>query len=155
MSTVYARLSDVISHLNLVAVGSGGTSFTVYGLPVATSSVQAHVDHANKRINALLGQDLDPSDYRYASAELAALDLACLGVLVVSVGGSLVGAFDFTLADLHVGRAGPYAYAIKAAIDAYREDAIANIQNILTVASGARAEAAERVPRYNGSSLNP
>jgi hypothetical protein len=47
---------------------------------------------------------------------MAALDLACMRVLVVSSGGAMIGAFDYFLGDLRVSRAGPYAEAIERTI---------------------------------------
>jgi hypothetical protein len=139
----YTTLSDVIAHLG---VEGSDPNYTVYGLPISSSVIQAHVDHANKYIYSLV-PNLDPSDTRYVSAQLAATDLACMAVLVVSVGGALVGAYDYTLGDERVSRAGPYASAIKTAIAGYRASAMQNLANVTTVAVGTVAAASYRVPR--------
>jgi len=107
--------------------------------------MQAHVDHANKYIYSLV-PNLDPSDIRYVSAQLAALDIACLSVLVTSVGGSLVGAFDYFLGDMRVAKSGPYAFAIKQAIDGYSADAKRNISNVTSPLASAKAVLGCKVP---------
>ena len=151
----FTSLSEVVIHLN--AIGPDGNSnYTVYGLPVSSAIVQAHVDHANKYIYSLV-PDLagDLNDPRYITAELAALDIACLSVLVSAVGGSVVGATNYSLADLNVSRAGPSAYAVKTAIDGFQRSATTNLQNVASVATSAKASAAARVPRYSGPELSP
>ena len=144
MSTIpaYTTLSDVISHLN---VQGSDPNYTVYGLPLSSSVMQAHVDHANKYVYSLV-PNLDPADVRYVSAQLAALDIACLGVLVTSVGGSLVGAFDYFLGDMRVAKSGPYAFAIKQAIDGYNADARRNISNATSPLASSKAVLGSRVP---------
>ena len=132
----------MIAHLN---VQGSDPNFTVYGLPLSSSVMQAHVDHANKYIYSLV-PNLDPSDIRYVSAQLAALDIACLGVLVTSVGGSLVGAFDYFLGDMRVAKSGPYAFAIKQAIDGYNSDAKKNLSNVTSPLATAKAALGNRVP---------
>lgn len=149
----FTSFSEVMAHLNVQGPDQIG-AYAIYGLPVSQQGIQSHVDHANKYVYSLV-PGLASSDPRYVSAELAALDIACLGVLVTAVGGSLVGAYDYSLGDLHVSRAGAYAYAIKAAIDGYQRSAIMNLQNFVTVASAAEATAASEVPRYRGALMNP
>ena len=139
----YTTLSEVISHLN---VQGSDPNYTVYGLPLSTSIMQAHVDHANKYIYSL-APNLDQSDIRFVSAQLAALDIACLGILVTSVGGSLVGAFDYFLGDMRVAKSGPYAFAIKQAIDGYSSDAEKNIANTTLPVASANANLSCKVPR--------
>ena len=75
--------------------------------------MQAHVDHANKYVYSLVPNLRIRQIFGYVSAEIAALDIACLGVLVTVVGGSLVGAYDYFLGDMRVAKSGPYAFAIK------------------------------------------
>ncbi len=144
MSTIpeYTSLADAIAHLN---VQGSDPNYTVYGLPLSTTAMQAHVDHANKYIYSLV-PNVDSSDIRYVSAQLAALDLACLGVLVTSVGGSMVGAFDYSLGDMHVAKSGPYAFAIKQAIDGYSADAKRNISNATAALATAKATLGYKVP---------
>ena len=139
----YVSLSDVISHLN---VQGSAPNYTVYGLPLSSTTMQAHVDYANKYVYSMV-PNLDPSDIMYLSAQLAALDIACLRVLVTSVGGSLVGAFDYFLGDMRVAKSGPYAFAIKQAIDGYSADAKKNITNMTLPVASAKANLGCRVPR--------
>ena len=110
--------------------------------------MQAHVDHANKYVSSLVPSLLEGSgDYRLSSAEIAALDIACLNILVTVVGGSLVGAYDYNLGDMRVARSGPYAYAIKTAIANYQADAKANLQNMTSPVASASAKLGKRIPR--------
>jgi hypothetical protein len=153
VTTIYVQASDVIAHLGVT--GSSGTSYTVYGLPVLPSTLDSQVNHANTYVNALLGPDLDSSDPRYNVAKLAALDLACMGVLVVSVGGSLVGAYDYFLGDLRVARSGPYAFAVKQAIDGFHEDLLRQLVSLAPAVKTAEATAAGEVPQYRGGLINP
>jgi hypothetical protein len=153
MTTTYVSTTDVIAHLGIT--GSGGTSYTVYGLSVLPSSLDSQVNHANTYVNALLGVDLDPSDPQYNVAKLAALDLACMSVLVVSVGGSLVGAYDYFLGDLRVARSGPYAFAVKQAIDGFHEDLLRQLVSLAPAVKAAEAAAAGEVPTYRGGLINP
>jgi hypothetical protein len=153
MTTTYVSADDVIAHLGVT--GSAGTSYTVYGLPVLSATLQAHVDHANTYVNALLGSDLNSSDPRYNVAKLAALDLACMGVLVVSIGGSLVGAYDYFLGDLRVARAGPYAFAIKQAIQGFSDDLQKQIVNLAPCVKTSEASMKDDVPTYRGGLMNP
>ena len=135
-SQQFTTLDEVVAHLNATGPDSNN-NFTVFGLTVSAASVQEQVNHANKYIGALIPSLQEGSgDQRLASAELAALDLACLGVLVTAVGGALVGAFDYFLGDMRVARAGPFASAIKISIDGYRISAMANLQNLSTPAFG-------------------
>ena len=141
----FTSLSEVITHLNATGPDSN-SNFQVYGLSVSSSTVQAFVDHANKYLYSLV-PNLQDSDIRWVSAQLAALDIACLGVLVAVVGGSLVGAFDYFLGDLRVTRSSPYAAAIKTAITNYQADARANLQNVTLPVASARAKLGESVIR--------
>jgi len=144
----FTSLSEVVSHLN--ATGPDDNSnYTVYGLTVSEGTMQAHVDHANKYLASLVPSLTGPgsTDPRESSAELAALDIACLGVLVTVVGGSLVGAYDYVLGDLRVTRGTPYAFAIKTAIDGYSRSAAANLQNVTAVAKIKTANLASQVPQ--------
>ena len=153
--TQFTTIDEVITHLNITGPDSND-NFTVFGLTVSADTVQAHVDHANKYVSSLVPSLQEGSqDSRLPSAELAALDLACLGILVASVGGALVGAYDYFLGDMRVARAGPYASAIKTAIAGFRQSAIANLANVSTVAMGKVASAAHDVPHYKGGLITP
>lgn len=120
----FTTLAEVASHLNATGPDSGG-NYSVFGLTISAACFQSQVNHVNKFIASLVpGLQEGSSDPRLVSAELAATDLACMGVLVVSVGGALVGAYDYFLGDMRVARSGPYAEAIKAAIAGYRQSAV-------------------------------
>jgi hypothetical protein len=153
VTKTYVQAPDVIAHLGIT--GSGGTSYTVYGLSILSGTLDSQVNHANTYVNALLSSDLDPSDVRYNVAKLAALDLACMGVLVVSVGGSLVGAYDYFLGDLRVARSGPYAFAVKQAIDGFHEDLLRQLVNLAPAVKAAESATAGEVPTYRGGLMNP
>jgi hypothetical protein len=129
--------------------------YTVYGLTIAEASVQAHVDFANTYINALLGRDLTADDPKYPVARMAALDLACMRILVVSSGGAMIGAFDYFLGDLRVARAGPYAEAIERTIKGFQEDFVRQLVNLTTPVKAAEAAASEEVPKYRGGLISP
>lgn len=149
----FTSLSEAIAYLNASGPDGNG-NYTVFGLTISTNCIQSHVDHANKYIYSLVPSLQEGStDPRLPSAELAANDLACMRVLVASVGGALVGAYDYSLADLHVSRSGPYASAIKAAIAGYHDSVIAELQNVTTVGKAVQAAMAYRVPKYHGPDL--
>ena len=119
----FTTLSEVVSHLNITGPDSKG-NYTVFGLTISTSCLQSQIDHANKYIASLV-PTLSPGclDPREPAAELAATDIACMGTLVASVGGALVGAFDYFLGRYACCPIGPYASAIKAAIDGFHSSA--------------------------------
>jgi hypothetical protein len=150
----FTSLSEVAAHLGAVGPDKSG-NYTVFGLAVSGSTMQSQVDHANKYLSSIVPGLTGPgsTDLREVSAELASVDLACLGILVTSVGGAMVGAYDYFLGDMRVARSTPYASAIKIAIDGYRQSLISNLQNVSTVAMSAEASAAQCVPRYNGGLL--
>jgi hypothetical protein len=154
MTVQYVTASDVQAALNMT-YDSVNKVYTVYGLTIAEASVQAHVDFANTYINALLGRDLTTDDPKYPVAKMAALDLACMRVLVVSSGGAMIGAFDYFLGDLRVARAGPYAEAIERTIKGFQEDFVRQLVNLTTPVKAAEATAAEEVPTYRGGLINP
>lgn len=148
------QLSDVVAHLNASGPDSNN-NYTVYGLTIAEAAFQAHVDFANLYINNLLGAAITSADPRYGSAKQAALDLACMRALVISMGGSMTGAFDYFLGDLRVSRAGPYAMAIKNTIEGLKEDFVRQLVNVSTVVKSADARAAGEVPTYRGGLISP
>jgi len=154
MAVQYVTVSDVQAALNM-AYDSANNVYTVYGLTIAESSVQAHVDFANTYVNALLGRDLTADDPKYPIAKMAALDLACMRILVVSSGGAMIGAFDYFLGDLRVARAGPYAEAIERTIKGFQEDFIRQLVNLATPVKTAEAAAAEEAPKYRGGLVSP
>lgn len=152
MTVTYIQVSDVQAQLNAT---SAGTAYTVYGLSILVSAIQAHVDYANSYINSILGRDLATSDPSYPIAKLAALDLACIRVLVVSMGGSLVGAFDYFLGDLRVARAGPYKEAIAATLQGFKDDLSRQLVNLTPVAVTFDVRSKGEVPTYRGGLASP
>lgn len=150
----FTSLSEVVSHLNATCPDTNN-NYTVYGLTISAASAQSCVDHANKYVFSIVPSLTGPgsSDPREVSAELAALDIACIGILVNIVGGALVGAYDYSLGDMHVSRAGPFASAIKTAINAYRQSAKNNLLNVSTVAMSVNSS--RYIPRYSGPKLFP
>jgi hypothetical protein len=134
---------------------AGNHIYTVYGLTITEASVNAHVDFANTYVNALLGRNLAVDDPKYNIAKLAALNLACMRILIVSSGGAMIGAFDYFLGDLRVARAGPYAEAIERTIKGLTEDLMRQIINLTLPVKAAEASAAEEVPTYRGDLMNP
>ena len=152
--TDYVSVSDVQAQLNMT-YDAGNHVYTVYGLNITEASVNAHVDFANTYVNALLGRDLAVDDPKYNIAKLAALNLACMRILIVSSGGAMIGAFDYFLGDLRVARAGPYAEAIERTIRGLTEDLMRQIINLTLPVKAAEASAAEEVPTYRGDLMNP
>jgi hypothetical protein len=150
----YVSVSDVQAQLNMT-YDAGNHVYTVYGLNITEASVNAHVDFANTYVNALLGRDLAVDDPKYKIAKLAALDLVCMRILIVSSGGAMIGAFDYFLGDLRVARAGPYAEAIERTIRGLTEDLVRQIVNLATPVKAAEASAVEEVPTYRGDLMNP
>jgi len=150
----YVSVSDVQAQLNMT-YDAGNHVYTVYGLTITEASVNAHVDFANTYVNALLGRDLAVDDPKYNIAKLAALNLACMRVLIVSSGGAMIGAFDYFLGDLRVARAGPYAEAIERTIRGLTEDLMRQIINLTLPVKAAEASAAEEVPTYRGDLMKP
>ena len=149
----FTTLSEVVGHLNASGPDGNG-NYTVFGLTVSAGCFQSQIDHANKYVASIVPSLQEGSiDPRLPAAELAATDLACMGVLVASVGGALVGAYDYFLGDMRVARSAPYASAIKAAIEGYRQSAISNLQNVTTVVQSSVASLAYRVPHRHDSEL--
>ena len=144
----FTILSEVVNHLNITGPDSKG-NYTVFGLTISTTCLQSQIDHANKYVASLV-PTLSPGclDPREPAAELAATDLACMGTLVASVGGALVGAYDYFLGDMRVAQNAPYASAIKAAIDGFHSSLKGNLTNVATVAVGAKADLSYRVPHF-------
>ncbi len=149
----YASVSEVMSHLNVQGPDSTG-NYTVYGLPVSQQGIQAQVDHANLYLSSLV-PSLTSMDPRYPFAQLAALDLACMGVLVAASGGMLLGAADYKLGDLFVTKGTVGKFAIQSAVQSYQDSFSRNVMNLSTVALGAEACLGREVPHYKGGLINP
>ncbi len=142
----FTSIDEVVDHLNATGPDSQN-KFTVYGLPISADAVQAQVNHANKYLFSLVPSLQISTDPRWVSAELAATDLACLGILVTSIGGALVGTYDYSLGDMRVARAGPYASAIEKAIAGYRQSAKQELQNVTSAVASAKVKLGDRVPQ--------
>src|SRR5208283_6133800 len=146
MSTYPAFTSpeEVIGFLNATGPDSN-SNYLVYGLSVSSNSVQAYVDHANTYIGSLV-PSVTSTDPRYSFAQLAALDLACRGVLVAASGGMLLGAADYKLGDLFVTKGTVGKFALQEAVQSYQDSFSRNVMNLSTVAIGAQARLGHEVP---------
>ena len=153
-SGVYTTADDVQSHLN-ASYDSASQTYTVFGLPVSLASFQAHVDHANLYVNSIVGSVLSVLDQRYNWAKMAALELACLRVLVAASGGMLLGAFDYRLGDLYVTKASVSRLAFENAVQGFRNDLIRVLMNFSTPVVAAEASGKDDVPTYQGGLMNP
>jgi hypothetical protein len=153
-SGVLTTVDDVAAQLNASGPDQND-NYTVYGLTIAQASLQAHTDFANIYVNSLLGSVINSADPRYGTAKQAALDLACMRALVISMGGSMTGAFDYFLGDLRVTRAGPYATAIKNTIDGLQADFVRQLVNLSPAAAAANMTMAGQVPTYRGGLISP
>jgi hypothetical protein len=129
--------------------------YSVYGLNIADTTFQAHVMFANNYILSILGSSIGSTDPKYQTAYLAALEVAVIRILVVSMGGSLVGAFDYFLGDLRVARAGPYKEAITATLQGIREDLNRQLVNLTPVAVSFDVASKGEVPTYRGALTSP
>jgi hypothetical protein len=150
---LYIESLDVATALN--ATFDGVHTYTVYGLTILDATMQAHTDYANTYINGMLGRILATTDLLYPTAKLAALNVACLRVLVISSGGSLVGAFDYFLGDMRVIRHGPYAAALLRTIQGLKEDLVKMMTNLSTPVKTADASLGSQVPTYRGGLASP
>ena len=144
----FTSLAEVITHLNATGPDGNG-NYAVYGLTVSSNSVQAYVDHANTYIGSLV-PTVTSTDPRYQFAQLAALDLACMSVLVAASGGMLLGAADYKLGDLFVTKGTIGKFSFQSAVQSFQESFNRNIANLSTVAIGAKARLGYGVPRYRG-----
>lgn len=154
MTIQYVSISDVVAALN-ASYDSANHVYTVYGLPVAEASFQAHVDYANIYANAIVGMDLDESDPRHGWAKLVAVNLACFRVLVAASGGMLTGAFDYRLGDLYVTRASIGRLAFEKAVEGFRSDLLRAMANFAKPVVAAEASTKDEVPTYRGGIINP
>lgn len=154
MTIQYVSIPDVASALN-ASYDSVNNVYTVYGLPVAAASFEAHVDYANIYANAVVGMDLDESDPRYNWAKLVALNLACLRILVAASGGMLMGAFDYRIGDIDVSRASIGRLAYERAVEEYRENLLKALMNFAKPVAAVEASTKDEVPTYRGGVINP
>lgn len=150
----YTTADDVQSHLN-AGYDSTSQTYTVFGLPVSPASFQAHVDHANLYVNSIVGSVLSVLDQRYDWAKMAALELACLHVLVAASGGMLLGAFDYRLGDLYITKASIGRLAFEGAVKGFHDDLLRMFTNFATPVVAAEASAKDDVPTYKGGLTNP
>jgi len=154
MTVQYATVTDIQNALN-ATYDSTNHTYTVYGLTVAEASCQAHVDYANLYVNAIVGQDLEQTDPRFNWAKMAALNMACLRVLVAASGGMLQGAFDYRLGDLYITKASVSRLAFQNAVEGFRNDLIRALLNFTKPVVAAEASAAGEVPKYRGGLISP
>jgi hypothetical protein len=152
MSTVYVTIGDVQEQLNSSGADASG-NYTVFGLAVSQTALQVHVDYANLYVNSLVGQSLTASDERFNWAKMAALNLACLRVLVAASGGLILGAFDYRLGDLYITKASAGRLAFETAVQALRDDLLRVMMNLASPAE--RFDSTRHVPHYRGPSLEP
>ena len=144
----YTSLSEVVTHLN-ASGPDGNHNYTVYDLPVSSGTVQDYVNYANLYVSSLVSLS-SSTDPRYPFAQLAALDLACMGVLVAASGGMLLGAADYKLGDFFVTKGTVGKFALQSAVQSFQDSFNRNIMNLSTVAVGAVANLANKVPRHSG-----
>jgi hypothetical protein len=149
----FTTFSKVLGPLNVQGPDSTGM-YTVYGLPVSQQGIQAQVDHANLYVSSLVPGVIS-TDSRYPFAQLAALDMACMGVLVSASGGMLLGAADYKLGDLFVTKGTVGKFALQSAVQSFQDSFTRNVMNLSTVAVGAEARLGREVPRYRGGLINP
>ena len=154
MTTTYVMATDIQSHLN-ASYDSGSLTYTVFGLSVSQASFQAHVDYANLYVNSIVGVDLAVSNPRYGWAKVAAINLACLRILVAASGGMLLGAFDYRLGDLYITKASIGRLAFDGAVQGVKDDLLRALMNFSTPVKAAEATAKDEVPTYRGGLINP
>jgi hypothetical protein len=153
MTIQYVSYQDIQNHLN--ASFDGASTYTVFGLSIAQTAFQAHVDFANLYVNSIVDFDLSATDPRFNWAKMAALNLACLRVLVAASGGMLLGSYDYRIGDLLVNRAPTEKTAFENAINSCKEDLIRMLMNFSTPVVSAEAGAKDDVPTYRGGLINP
>jgi len=153
MSVTFIQITDVQNQLNATGPDSNN-NYTVYGLTIAQATMQAHTDYANTYINGLL-PNLLTTDTRYPLAKLAALNIACLRVLVVSSGGSLTGSFDYFLGDMRIMRNAPYGAALLRTIAGLKADLVNMITNLSTPVMTGDAQYGAQTPTYRGGLASP
>lgn len=154
MTVNYVSTDEIQSHLN-ASFDASSLAYTVFGLPVAQTSFQAHVDFSNLYVNSIAGQDLSVTEPRYGWAKMAALNLACLRILVAASGGLLLGAFDYRLGDLYVTKASVGRLAFQNAVQGFHDDLLRVLMNFSTPVVAGEATAKDEVPTYKGGLMNP
>jgi hypothetical protein len=154
VTTTYVSATDIQAHLN-ASYDSGSLTYTVFGLLVSQASFQAHVDYTNLYVNSIVGVDLSVSDPRYGWAKVAAINLACLRILVAASGGMLMGAFDYRLGDLYITKASIGRLAFDGAVQSFQNELLRALMNFATPVKAAEATAKDEVPTYRGGLINP
>jgi hypothetical protein len=154
LTVTYVQYSDIQNELNASFDASTGT-YNVFGIAVSQAAFQAHVDFANLYANSIVGQDLLTTDPRYTWAEMTAMNLACLRVLVAASGGLMLGGFDYRLGDLYVMKANVSKLAFTSAVQRYQADLTKTLLNFATPVVTADARAAGDVPTYRGGLISP
>lgn len=153
MSTqIFITASEVANHLNAAGADSSG-NYVVFGLAVSQTCFQAHVDYANLYIYSLTGQELPLEDPRFNWAKMAALDLACLRVLVAASGGLLLGAFDYRLGDLFITKSSACRLAFETSVQGFRDEMLRVMVNLTSPVQCVNST--RHVPHYRGPELNP
>ncbi len=152
MATVYVTIVDVQGHLNASGADSSG-NYTVFGLAVSQTSLQAHVDYANLYVNSIVGQSLTEADSRFNWAKMVAINLACLRVLVAASGGLLMGAFDYRLGDLFITKSSSGRLAFETAVQTLRDDLLRVMVNLTSPVES--FDSTRHIPHYKGPSLVP
>jgi hypothetical protein len=148
----FITASEVVNHLNAVGADSSG-NYAVFGLAVSQACFQAHVDYANIYIYSLTGQELLSDDLRFNWAKMAALNLACLRVLVAASGGLLLGAFDYRLGDLFITKSSASRLAFETAVQGFRDELFRIMVNLTSPAQCVIST--RHVPHYRGPELDP
>jgi hypothetical protein len=150
----YITVTEVAAQLN-ATLDQTSQTYGVYGLNISVASFTAHVDFANNYIGAILSETVGQTSPKYQTAYMAALDVACIRILVISMGGSLVGAYDYSLGDLRVDRAGPYKEAITATLQGFKDDLSRQLVNLTPIAVSFDVRSRGEVPQYRGGLASP
>jgi hypothetical protein len=154
VTTTFIQLTDVVAQLNATGPDANN-NYTVYGLIIAATSFQAHVDFANLYANAIVGQNLSTTDPRYNWAVMVALNMSCLRILVAASGGMLLGSFNYRLGDIQIERATIGKLAFSGAVARFEADLLKALTNFTTAAATADMGAAGDVPTYRGGLISP
>jgi hypothetical protein len=154
VTITYITVAEIQAHLN-ASLDAGASIYTVFGLSVSQVSFQAHVDYANLYVNSIVGVDLEVSNPRYGWAKIAAINLACLRILVAASGGMLLSAFDYRLGDLYITKASIGRLAFEGAVQSFHNDLLRVLVNFALPVKAAEVSAASEVPTYRGGLINP
>ncbi|MGD6808030.1 MAG: hypothetical protein ACQCN4_13855, partial [Candidatus Bathyarchaeia archaeon] len=128
-------------------------NYTIFGLAVSQTSLQAHVDYANLYVNSVVGQGLTETDERFSWAKMVALNLACLRVLVAASGGLLFGAYDYRLGDMFITKGSASRLAFETALQGFRNELLRVIVNFTCPVQSVNST--RHIPHYRGPELNP